>query len=75
MKTKTPLEKAIEAAGGQTALGNAIGRPQSTVRTWLVRGAKVPAEVVRDIERATCGTVTRYELRPDIFGVGEDRVA
>jgi len=37
------------------------------VQKWI-RKKRVPAERARDIERATQGRVTRYQLRPDVFG-------
>lgn len=63
------LEKAIRIAGGQTELARKIGPPvrQGHVSMWLKRGV-TPAEHCRSIEAATDGEVTRYELRPDVFG-------
>jgi len=60
------LERAIEIAGGQSALAEKIGKKQAHVAMWLKRG-KVPAEVCADIEGATDGAVTREALRPDVF--------
>lgn len=60
------LERAIEIAGGQSALAEKIGKKQAHVAMWLKR-RKVPAEVCADIEGATSGEVTREELRPDVF--------
>ena len=63
----TPIERAIEIAGGQTALGKMIGRAQSVVRYWMLSG-RPAADEARAIEKATKGKVTAAELRPDIFG-------
>lgn len=60
------LERAIEIAGGQSALAEKIGKKQAHVAMWLKR-RKVPAEVCADIEGATDGAVTRQSLRPDVF--------
>lgn len=60
------LERAIEIAGGQSALAEKIGKKQAHVAMWL-RRRKVPAEVCVDIEGATNGAVTRESLRPDVF--------
>ena len=60
------LERAIEIAGGQSALADKIGKKQAHVAMWLKR-RKVPAEVCADIEGATGGAVTRQALRPDVF--------
>jgi len=56
-------QKAKEIAGGPSALARAIGRVTSqAVSQW----ERVPATRVLDVERAT--GVSRYELRPDLFG-------
>lgn len=60
------LERAVEIAGGQSALAEKIGKKQAHVAMWLKRG-KVPAEVCADIEGVTAGVVTRQALRPDVF--------
>lgn len=62
------LKKAVEIAGGQTALGRLIGRDQGTIWAWLNKTRKVPAEEVLKIEAAT--SVSRYELRPDLYPQG-----
>lgn len=41
-------------------------RPQEVYR-WVKRG-KPPAQYCLAIEEATGGAVTRYDLRPDVFG-------
>ena len=63
------LERAKRAANGSSGLSRAIGgiSPQA-VSQWK----RVPLKRVLDVERAT--GVSRYELRPDFFGVeAEDR--
>lgn len=64
----TALERAIEIAGGQSALADKIGGKikQGHVWWWLKESGRVPAEHCIAIENAT--GVTRYELRPDVFG-------
>lgn len=62
------LKQAIEVAGTQQKLAALIGKQQGHVAKWLHRDRKVPAEMCLPIERATGGKVTRYDLRPDIFG-------
>jgi DNA-binding transcriptional regulator YdaS (Cro superfamily) len=64
---ETPFEKACRLAGGQAALGRKIGRKQQTVWNWAKRG-EPPADQCPAIEKAIDGKVTRYELRPDVFG-------
>jgi Uma2 family endonuclease/DNA-binding transcriptional regulator YdaS (Cro superfamily) len=65
---KSALKKAVETAGGQTALAELIGSTQGHVSKWLERNY-VPPEFVLTIERAT--GISRHELRPDIYPVEE----
>lgn len=62
------LERAVQIAGGQTALARAIGTRQANIWNWLNRsGAKVPGEFCIPIEAATQGLVSRTDLRPDLY--------
>lgn len=63
----TPLEIAIRLAGGVPTVAKTMDISQPAVHRWRARG-KAPAGRVIDLERATGGRVTRYELRPDVFG-------
>jgi DNA-binding transcriptional regulator YdaS (Cro superfamily) len=58
------LEHAIEVVGGVSALAEALGISKQAVSGW----AQCPAERVLEVEAATRGVVTRYRLRPDVFG-------
>ncbi|OGA14494.1 MAG: hypothetical protein A3H32_11775 [Betaproteobacteria bacterium RIFCSPLOWO2_02_FULL_63_19] len=62
------LNRAIEQVGGQSALARACGVKQGHVWHWLNKSRRVPADHVLAIEAATGSAITRYELRPDIFG-------
>lgn len=65
------LQRAVEIAGGQTALAALLGPPikQAHVWWWLEKmDGRVPPQHCAAIERATEGKVTRHDLRPDIFG-------
>lgn len=62
------LKRAVELAGGQSSLAKSIGVKQQHVWNWLNRDGKAAADRAILIERATGGQVTRYELRPDVFG-------
>lgn len=70
MHTKTPLEKAVVAAGGQTALARKLTQitgkkyRQSVIGNWLTR-ERVPAESTIPVEKAT--GISRHDLRPDIY--------
>jgi TorA maturation chaperone TorD/DNA-binding transcriptional regulator YdaS (Cro superfamily) len=55
------LKRAIDAAGGITALARGLGIAQPSVSSW----SRVPAERVAAIETLT--GVERSQLRPDLF--------
>ena len=61
------LDRAVEILGTQDALAEALGIRSPSISEWRSRG-RVPTERCLGIERATKGKVTRYELRPDVFG-------
>lgn len=61
------LAKAIRKVGSQTAFGNLLGKRQSVVSGWLLRGTPLPAEHVLAIEAAT--GISRHDLRPDIYPI------
>jgi len=58
------LEHAIKAAGGVGSLARALGIAQPSVSAW----SRVPAERVLAIESIT--KVSRFTLRPDLYGAG-----
>jgi DNA-binding transcriptional regulator YdaS (Cro superfamily) len=64
MDTQTPLRKAIEAAGTAAKLARAVGVTPQALGQW----DECPPKRVLAVEAATNGAVTRYELRPDIYG-------
>lgn len=68
MTTKSPIERAIEIFGTQTALADAIGTSQPFVSQWVLDYRPVSPRFARKIEEVTGGQVTRYQLRPDVFG-------
>ena len=64
--SKDALSKAIDLAGGQSALARELGLSQSTVYAWLKTTKKgVPGEFCPAIEALT--GVPRHELRPDVY--------
>ena len=58
----------------QQKFADMLGITQPAVSQWLQwiadkeRGTRITAERALEIEAATSGAVTRYELRPDVFG-------
>ena len=68
MKPTPPLLLALQIAGSQRALAKLAGVSQPAVHKW-VKGLSCPGlKASVQIERATHGAVTRFDLRPDIFG-------
>lgn len=61
------LDAAIEHFGTIKALAARIGVAPAVIGNWKLRKS-VPAERCLRIEAATGGKVTRYDLRPDVFG-------
>jgi len=57
---------------GQTPLANLLGVTQGAVWQWLNGYQRITAERAIEIERVTQGTVTKHELRPDVFGPKPD---
>ncbi len=67
-KPKTPIDafrKAVNLAGGQTALASICGCTQGNIWQLLRKESPLPAEYVLAAERAT--GVSRHDLRPDIY--------
>lgn len=50
----------------KTKIAEICGVTIQAVRCWR----RVPAEYCRRLEHATGGKVTRYQMRPDVFGHG-----
>lgn len=69
------LERAIAIAGGQSELARRISAKQQTVHYWVAVAGKAAAEYARPIEFAVDGQVTRYQLRPDVFGEAQEERA
>ena len=61
------LQQAIELVGDQNQMAEICGVTRQAVYKW-VKAGRPPAHQCRTIEAATGALVTRYQLRPDIFG-------
>lgn len=66
-KPLVALKKAIELAGGQSALAKICGVKQQHVWNWINRDKKISPEHVIPIEKGLDGKITRHDLRPDIY--------
>ena len=66
----TRLSKAarevIELLGGTRATARLIGVTPRAVQKW--KSSKIPAERVLELERLCDARITRYRMRPDVFG-------
>lgn len=64
------LTRAIDAAGGTAALARFIceNSGSSITSQAISQWRRCPVERTPIVERACRGVVTRYDLRPDIFG-------
>lgn len=65
------LKKAIEEAGGVAGLARHLGVTTQAISQW----DQVPPRRVIAVEEATGGKVSRYELRPDIYGLAPEKDA
>lgn len=63
----SPIDRAVAQLGSQQKLADALGIRSPSISEWRTRN-RVPAERCVAVEEATGGAVTRYELRPDVFG-------
>lgn len=59
------IVKAIEKAGGQSALAKKCGVSQPTVNGWI-NGASMDVKYIPAIIKATEGKVRAEDLRPDV---------
>lgn len=75
---KEAFERAIKVAGGQSALARKLSTPAKKVSQqrlwhWLQVKGVCPAELVLQVEEIT--GVSRYSLRPDVFGERKNQAA
>ena len=65
---KALLQKAVDVAGSQSKLAEALGISQQGVSYYLNQAEQVSAELAIAIDKFTNGQIKRSELRPDLFG-------
>lgn len=63
----TPMERVTAYFGSQKAAAKFFGLSQPCYWKWVHK--QVPATRVLQIERGVNGTVTRHELRPDLYPI------
>ncbi len=64
MNSESGVQKAVSAAGGQSALARALGVKPQAVQRWVALG-HVPSMRAREVERLT--GVPRELLCPAVF--------
>jgi DNA-binding transcriptional regulator YdaS (Cro superfamily) len=62
------IHTAVSFFGSQAALAAALKVSPMAVSKWVSGRSRITAERACEIEEVTRGAVTRYDLRPDIFG-------
>lgn len=63
------IKKAIQICEGQEKMASDLGlRSQGSISQWVTGRRPLPPKHCIKIEQLTDGEVTRYQLRPDIFG-------
>jgi DNA-binding transcriptional regulator YdaS (Cro superfamily) len=62
------VELAVTKVGSNAALASAIDAHEASISHWRTGRRPVPPKYCLAIEQATGNKVTRYDLRPDVFG-------
>ncbi|WP_083773321.1 YdaS family helix-turn-helix protein [Methylovorus glucosotrophus] len=60
--------------GGRPALAAALDISEQAIHKW-VKSGRIPTERVRDVEELINFQITRYEMRPDIYGTQPENKA
>lgn len=61
------LDRAIAIVGSQSIFASRLGIRCASISGWRKR-RRIPVDRCLAIESMTAGAVTRYDLRPDVFG-------
>lgn len=65
---QSAIDRAVSVCGSQTILAEKIGVTLGAVNQWVHGHRPIPPGKCIPIEEACGGQVTRYDLRPDVFG-------
>lgn len=69
---KSQIKRAIGHYGSQAKLAEAMGCSQQQI-AYLLKASSITAEMAKAVDAATNGTVSKHELRPDIFEAPADK--
>lgn len=59
------IKQVMDRFGGRRAAAAALGITPQAIQKWVTSG-RIPVERVLDVERRT--SISRYVLRPDVYG-------
>lgn len=65
-KANSTVIQAVAKAGGRSRVAKMFDVTEEAVRQWALPGRRVPAECVLELEAAS--GVSRYAIRPDVYG-------
>jgi DNA-binding transcriptional regulator YdaS (Cro superfamily) len=68
----SPIKMVTLLIGGQSELARKLNITPQCVNKWVGKN-QVPVKYVLEIEKLTKKEITRYHLRPDIFGDKPDK--
>jgi DNA-binding transcriptional regulator YdaS (Cro superfamily) len=72
--SRQAMKRAVDLAGGQSALARKVGTTQARIWYWLNKAERgCPAEWVLAVAKAT--GVSKHELRPDLYPLRQRRVS
>ena len=70
MDKREAAETAIRYLGGYRPAARILNVSAPVVHRWVNVTGQIPAHHVLAVEAACESRVTRYQLRPDVFGAG-----
>lgn len=69
---KSHIQRAVERAGSQKALAEALGISQQGVSYLMTDAKNISAEIAVAIDRYTNGEISKAALRPDLFSAASE---
>ena len=67
------IKKALDLIGSQEVAAEKLGlKTQAQISSWITGRRPLPSKHCIKIEELTDQQITRYQLRPDVFGQAPD---